>query len=163
VSTRKSVGRTTDDLFKFGLVVKGVDSIFEVIGGIMLTMPTKIARYLAVLSQHELYRHHEVLSGRIDKLADTITVHAHIGAAIYLMVHGLSKLILILAIMKGKRWGYVGLIVVLSIFTGIEMWQGVFKHEWVTGVLGIFDLVVVLLILKEYRAKFGQTNADSAS
>jgi|GEM_PF-1322498 len=163
VLTRKKVGRAADDLFKFGLVVKGVDSVFEVVGGFLLTTPNKVARFLAVLSQHELYRHHEVLSGRIDKLSESITLHAHLGSAIYLIVHGLAKLILIGAIMKGRRWGYVGLMVVLTMFTCIEIGRAVVAREVVTGALALFDLLVVLLIRKEYLAKFTESSGTEPS
>ena len=153
--------KATDFLFRTGLVVKGVDSLFEVIGGVLLTMPTKLARYILVLSQHELDRHHEVLAGRLDKLADDVTVHVHLASALYLLVHGLAKVILISAIFFRKRWGYIGFIGVLSLFTAIEMTRAITAHEIVTGVLGLFDVAVVLLILKEYRIQFGQGRSAS--
>ena len=150
-----AVNKTPDLFFRIGLITKGVDSLLEVIGGLLLTMPTRLSRAILVLSQHELYRHHEVLSGRLDKLAETVLVHAHLISALYLFVHGLSKVILIGAIFKGKRWGYTGLMGVLSLFTAIEVCRGIAAHEAITGVLGLFDGFVIYLILKEYRAKFG--------
>ncbi|MDR3690117.1 MAG: DUF2127 domain-containing protein [Fimbriimonas sp.] len=146
------MNRATDLLFRIGLIVKGVDSLFEVIGGVLLTMPMKLARYLLVLSQHELYRHHEVLSGRLDKLAEEVTVHVHLGSALYLLFHGLAKVILIAAIFMRRNWGFVGFMAVMSLFTAIELARAISAHEIVTAVLGMFDLLVVGLIYKEYRA-----------
>lgn len=150
-----SINRATDILFRVGLVMKGVDSVFEVIGGALFLFPMKLARYLAVLSQHEVYRHHQVLAGRIDRLADTIQLHTHLGEAAYLIVHGLAKVVLIVAIFRGRRWGYVGLIAVLGCYTAIELVRAVTTREIVTGVLGLFDAFVVALIAKEYRAHYG--------
>lgn len=147
------MNETTDNLFKIGLVIKGVDSVFEVIGGILLTMPVKMAKYLSVLAEHELYRHHQVLSGRLDKLAESVTTHASIGEAVYLIIHGLAKVVLILAIYKGKKWGYVGLIGVLSLFSAIEIARGFYAHEILTAALAAFDILMVILIWKEYKAK----------
>ena len=146
--------KTTDLLFRIGLLVKGVDAVFEVIGGILITTPTKLARYILVLSQHELYRHHQVLSGRLDRLAETVAVHAHLGAAVYLIAHGAAKVILIAAIVRGQRWGYAGLMGVLSIFTLIEVTRAVAAQEVVTGALGLFDALVVVVIYKEYKQRF---------
>jgi uncharacterized membrane protein len=146
--------KTTDLIFRLSLIAKGADSVMEVIGGLLLIRPTRIARYLSVLSQHEVYRGHAALSGRLDHLAQTITVHASLGEAIYLLVHGLAKVILIAAIFQNKRWGYVGLIGVLSIFTLVELTRAITAHEIVTGALGLFDLVIVILIYKEYRVRF---------
>jgi len=148
------MNKTTDTLFNIGLAVKGVDSVFEVIGGVLLTMPTKLARYLLVLSQHELYKHHHVLSGQLDKLADSVSAHASMGEAIYLAVHGLAKVILIAAIYGGKKWGYLGLMGVLSVFAVIEISRGIYAHEVVTGALALFDIAMVVLIYKEYRARY---------
>ena len=117
-------------------------------------MPTKLSRYILVLSQHELYRHHQVMSGRLDRLAETVHVHAHLPAAVYLIAHGAAKVILIAAIVRGKRWGYTGLMAVLSLFTLLEMTRAMAAHEIVTGVLGLFDLVIVVVIYKEYKARF---------
>lgn len=150
-----TVNRATDFLFRVGLIVKGVDSLFEVIGGALFLAPMKLARYMAVLSQHEAFHHHEVLAGRIDKLADTITLHTHVGEAIYLLIHGLAKVILIIAIFKGKRWGYVGFVGVLAFFMLIELTRAFTAREIVTGVLGLFDAFVVALIWKEYKARYG--------
>lgn len=146
--------KNLDLIFRLGIIAKGVDAVFEMIGGLLLTRPTRIARYLSVLSQHEIYRHHEVLSGRLDHLAQTVSVHASLGAAVYLFVHGLAKVVLITAIFLNKRWGYVGLIGVLALFTLIELTRSVIAHELVTGLLGIFDLVLVILIYKEYQTRF---------
>jgi len=146
--------RATDLIFDVGLAIKGIDAMFEVIGGILLTMPVRLARYILVLSQHELYRHHEVLSGRLDRLAATVTVHAHLYAALYLIVHGGAKVILILAIVKGKRWGYVGLMAVLSAFVLFEAVRALSALEVLTGALALFDVLVVIVIWKEYKTKF---------
>ena len=149
------MNRTAETIFKVGLIIKGVDSLFEVLGGLLLTMPTKLARVRLVLAHHELYRHHDVLAGKLDRLADEVTVQVHLGSALYLLVHGLAKVILIAAVFKGKQWGYLGLIGVLSIFSAIEMVRVVTAQEYVTGVLGLFDIAVVVLMVKEYRQRFG--------
>ena len=152
------MNKTTDFLFRVGLIAKGLDSLFEVIGGILHCVPTKLARYIYVFSEHEAFRHHHALAGKLDNLADSIEVHASIGEAMYLLIHGLAKVILILAIFRNKRWGYSGFVVVLSIFTSIEIVRAITAREIVTGLLGVFDMAVVVLIFKEYRARFGPTS-----
>ncbi len=143
-----------DFIFRLSIIAKGVDAVFEIVGGLLLTRPTRIARYLSVLSQHEVYRHHEVLSGHLSHLAQTVSLHASLGEAVYLFIHGLAKVILITAIFQNKRWGYVGLLGVLTLFTLIELTRSVIAHEIVTGLLGLFDLIIVILIYKEYKTRF---------
>jgi uncharacterized membrane protein len=152
-----SVSKTTDLLFHVGMIVKGIDSVFEVIGGILLTMPTNLARYISVISEHEAFRHHAVLAGRLDKIADSVVMHPSMVEAAYLAVHGLAKVILIAAIVAHKRWGYVGLIVVLSLFSVIELVRAGTAREIVTFLFGLLDVFVVVLIYKEYRARFASS------
>jgi uncharacterized membrane protein len=146
------MGKTTDVLFRIGLIVKGVDSLFEVAGGILLMMPTRLARYITVIAEHEVYRHHEALAGRLDNIADSVEMHASMGEAVYLLLHGLAKVILIAAVFKGKRWGYTGLIGVLSFFALVELTRAITAHEVFTALFAALDVFVVVLISKEYRA-----------
>ncbi len=155
--------KTTDFFFKIGLAIKGIDSCFEVVGGVLLMMPMKLARYFLVLSQHEVYHHHQVLAGRIDHLADGVLEHASTGEALYLMVHGLAKVILIFAIYRHRRWGYLGLIGVLSLFALIEATRAIGAKELVTGILAAFDVLMVVLIAKEYRARFVDSEPKPAT
>ncbi len=155
--------KATDVLFRVGMVVKGVDSMFEVVGGILLLMPTRLARYITVLSEHEAFRHHNALAGRLDDMAFTVAMNPSLGEAAYLMVHGLVKVVLITAIFCNKRWGYTGLFVILSLFATVEAVRSVTAHEIVTGALAAFDIAVVVLIYKEYRARFVAAPAKPAS
>jgi len=141
-------------IFRLGLIVKGVDSLFEVIGGMILTTPTKLARYILIVSQHEAFRHHTALAGRLDRLADATTMHPSMGEAVYLIVHGAAKIVLILAIARGFRWGYLGFMVILSMFALIEIVRACAAREIVTGLLGAFDVGVVFVIYREYLTHF---------
>jgi uncharacterized membrane protein len=146
--------QATDTLFRVGLIGKGVDAVLEVAGGFLLLTPTRLARWVTLLSQHELYRHHQVLAGHLDNLAASVSEKASMVEAAYLMVHGTAKIVLILGIVAGKRWGYSGLIAVLSFFTCVEFGRALTAHELLTGLLGVFDLMVVAIIYKEYKQKF---------
>lgn len=148
-------------LFRLGLIVKAVDSLFEVAGGIILVTPMRLARYILVLSQHEAFRHHEALAGRLDRLATGVTMHPSMAEAVYLIVHGLTKVILILAIARGLRWGYVGFMAILSLFAAIELVRACTAREVVTGALGLFDVGVVFVIWREYVSEvLPSTDAD---
>ena len=157
------MNKTTDTLFRVGLVIKLVDSVFEMIGGAILTVPTKLAGWLLLLSQHELDKHHNAMVGRLDHITDLVLTKAFMGEAIYLLIHGLAKLILISAIFVGKDWGYRGLIVVLSLFSLLEVAQGIRAHEYVPIILALFDGFLVWLIWKELRAKDAGPAAAAAN
>jgi uncharacterized membrane protein len=152
------MSKTKDLVFRLGLLLKGADSLLEVLGGLLLTQPIKIARYLSILSQHEAYKQHQILAGHLEKINETITTHTSLWQAAYLMAHGVAKVVLIVAIVRNRKWGYIGLIGVLSLFTLIEMVRALTAREIFTGAFGVLDLLVAALIYSEYRDRFSSKN-----
>jgi uncharacterized membrane protein len=145
----------TDFLFRLGLIIKGIDAILEVIGGVLLLSPLRVDRMIEFLLQHELYnsvRH--PTTAHLQHAAAEALAKATLAGAIYLIVHGSAKTILILAVFKDKKWGYIGLVAVLSVFTVIEVVKGVMDHSALAGALAAFDLFIVYLIGKEYKTHF---------
>lgn len=132
--------------------MKGIDSLFEIVGGFLLLTPVKLGAFLNRLSQHELYADHEKTAKGLQHAAARVAEASPL-AAIYLIVHGLAKVILIWAVFKQKRWGYFGLIGLLSFFSIVEIVQGVRKSDWFTLGFAALDLLIVFLIAKEYRSR----------
>ena len=139
-------------LFTIGIIGKGVDSLLEIAGGVLLLTPVTVNNTIQYLLVHELLN-----QGRhptIAKLQYSAAVHlseASPWAAVYLIVHGTAKVVLIAAIFFRKRWGYVGLMWVLSIFALIEFVKGAMDASWPTIIFGVGDCILVFLIWKEYR------------
>ena len=152
----------TDFLFRLGLIIKGIDAILEVIGGILLLSPLRVDRMIEFFLQHELYnsvRH--PTTAHLQHAAAEALAKATLAGAIYLIVHGGAKAVLILAVFKDKKWGYLGLMGVLSVFTVIEVVKGILDHSALAGALAVFDVFIVYLIAKEYRMHFLKRNVDS--
>ena len=94
----KPLSPALDKTFKIGLVLKGLDGILEVIGGILLLFltPAAIQRIVRALTAHELSEDPHDLIARY--LLHT-TAHLHHGTtlfgAIYLLSHGVAKIVLV--------------------------------------------------------------------
>lgn len=142
----------TRRLFTIGLIAKAIDSLLEVAGGILLLFPVRVNNTIDLLLRHELLNQgrHPTLA-HLQRAAVIGLLNASALAAVYLIVHGLAKLILITAVFKGKRWGYIGLISVLSFFAVIEFIKGGIDRSMPVLLFGAFDAILVFLIWKEYR------------
>ncbi len=147
----------TTILFDIGLILKGIDSLFEVAGGIILLSPLRVSGYLEILSQHSK---HDFISRTLEKLATGVHA-ATIATALYLIVHGLAKAILIVAALKRKTWGYIGLIGVLSFFAIAEMARYFETQKVALLIFSLFDAALVVLIAHEYQARYKQ-NSDAS-
>jgi uncharacterized membrane protein len=155
--------KSTDVIFRIGLAFKGIDSMLEVVGGVLLTMPTKLARYITLIAEHEVYRHHEALAGRLDHVADSVAMKASMVEAVYLIIHGLAKVILIYAVFRNRKWGYEGLVVVLTLFTLVELGRAITAREIFTGLFGLLDFVLAFLLYKELKFRFGPGHSEESS
>src|SRR5688572_7338729 len=105
-----------DRLFVLGIVGKGVDALGEIIGGILLLVlqPVQISTLIRVLTQDELSEDpHDVLAQWLTRFADRIDVHALRFGAVYLLAHGIVKLVLVIALLSNRLWAYPWMITVL--------------------------------------------------
>lgn len=139
----------TEILFDIGLVIKGIDSLFEVVGGALLLSPLKVGGYVEILSQHS---RRDFVSRFLEHLASGIKA-ATIATAIYLIVHGLAKLILIIAALKRKAWGYIALMIVLAVFSIAELSRYIQTLKIPLLIFALFDAALVLLIAHEYQVR----------
>ena len=140
-------------LLRIGLILKGVDALFEIVGGALLFYPRDFNRWVSLIFQHDLIRRHadpQTVANIQDHAAKAI-YGASIGSALYLIAHGLMKIIFIAAVMKEKKWGYVGLIAVLIIFTGVELWRSIADQGVAMFFFGLFDAYLAYLVWHEYR------------
>jgi len=149
-----------DKTFKIGLVLKGLDGVLEVIGGISLLFlsPQAIQHVVRTLTAHELSEDPHDMIARY--LLHT-TAHLHHGTtlfgAIYLLSHGIAKVVLVALVLRDKLWAYPWLIGLLLAFIAYQLYQITAVHFSVgLTLLTIFDAILVWLTWREYRARRGK-------
>src|SRR5262245_48834974 len=83
--------------FEVGLILKGLDGILEVIGGILLLVisPRAIAHLVHDLTMHELSEDpHDFIARSLVHATGHLTGSATTFGAIYLLSHGAAKVVL---------------------------------------------------------------------
>ncbi len=146
-----------DKTFKIGLVLKGLDGVLEVIGGILLLFlsPQAIQHLVRTLTAHELSEDPHDMIARY--LLHT-TAHLHHGTtlfgAIYLLSHGIAKVVLVALVLRDKLWAYPWLIGLLLVFIAYQLYQITAVHFSVgLTLLTVFDAILVWLTWREYRSR----------
>jgi uncharacterized membrane protein len=146
-----------DTTFKIGLVLKGLDGILEVVGGILLLFlsPQAIEHIARMLTAHELSQDpHDLIARYLVHTASQVTTSTTLFGAIYLLSHGTAKLVLVVLVLMDKLWAYPWLIVLLLAFIAYQLYRLIFVHFSVgLTALTVFDAVLVWLTWREYRAK----------
>lgn len=147
-------GTTLDKAFDIGLGLKAIDGAGEVGGGIWLLFinPHWLQAWAAIIFAPEL---REDPGDFVDTHILHWLAHFHENtlffAAVYLLMHGFAKLVIVLEIVRGKLWAYPGLIILTLIFI---VYQG--YHMVAVGIsagyvaLTLFDFLILVLTAAEY-------------
>ena len=146
-----------DKTFKIGLVLKGLDGVLEVAGGILLLFlsPQAIEHLVRVLTAHELSEDpHDLVARYLLHSASHLNHGTALFGAIYLLSHGAAKIVLVALVLRDKLWAYPWLIGLLLAFIAYQLYRITVVH-FSAGLtaLTIFDAFLVWLTWREYRAK----------
>ncbi len=153
--------RRLDKVFEVGILLKGLDGLLEIAGGILLFLikPEYLNHLATTLTQHELAEDPR------DFLATNI-LHStqHLGgslifAAIYLLAHGIVKIVLVWEILHDRFWAYLGLIYLTIGFMIYQTYRFSYSHSISLVLLTVFDGVIVYLTVAEYRKRRHPTDA----
>ena len=142
--------------FRTGITIKGIDGVLETIGGIALWFisPEKMNAIARTLLAHEIERDpHDFIAVHLMHLAQRMTSADPTFASIYLLVHGIAKVILVSALWANKMWAYPATVVIFGSFCAYETYRWTHTHSFTLAVLTLFDLAVVALTWMEYRAR----------
>jgi uncharacterized membrane protein len=145
---------TFDKIFETGIILKGIDGLIETIGGLFLILvdPKNISGLISWLTRSELtHDHHDFIANHLSAWGRNLTRGTLLFFGIYLLVHGVAKLILVIEILRQHLWAYIGLIVLTVIFIIYQTYEIIFTHSLSMTLLTLFDIVVVYLTTIEYK------------
>ena len=143
-----------DRLFEIGIIFKGLDGILETIGGLLLlaVTPATINRLAEWLTQHELSEDpHDFIASHLLGYAHGLTGSAVTFAAVYLLLHGITKIVLVAALLRNQIWAYPWMIGFLLIFIVYQLYRIVLSPTFGLTALTIFDALIVWLTWREWR------------
>ena len=165
-SERQSGTTLLDRTFRIALILKGLDGVLEVIGGILLLIisPRQMGVIARLLTQHELSEDpHDVIANAVIHLTSGLTVSASLFAAAYLLLHGLVKIVLVWAVLTDRLWAYPWMIGFLLVFIIYQSYQMVGGFSWGLAALTAFDIFFAYLTWREYGIHRNRKSHDSTA
>jgi uncharacterized membrane protein len=143
-----------DRTFEIGIVLKGLDGLLELVGGVLLLVvsPAAINRIVEALTQHELSEDpHDFVASHLLRVSHGLAGSTVGFAAAYLLLHGIVKVVLVLALLRNKIWAYPWMIAFLLAFIGYQLYRIVLDPTFGLSALTIFDAFIVWLTWREYQ------------
>jgi uncharacterized membrane protein len=145
-----------DVVFRVSVGLKGLDGLLEVIGGLVLLFvsPHSINQLVRWATAHELTQDpHDFIARHLLHSASQLSRSTTLYAAIYLLVHGVAKLVLVVLVLREKLWAYPWLIALLLAFIAYQLYRLTYKPSVGLVLLTLFDGFVAWLTWREYQAK----------
>ena len=151
---KKETRRNLHELFEFSILIKGISAFVETLGGVLLffVTPASINKFISFFSLDELNDDPaDAFVQYLVHFAHTFSIGNTTFAALYLLSHGIVKLILVVCLFLKKTWAYPASIVVLFLFIAYQVYQYILTPSLLLVALTLFDFVVIALIYNEYQ------------
>lgn len=141
-------------LFRLAMLVKGIDGAAELIGAVALLLVSGglvhrlvadvLARDLLGPPDGSLARH--FVAGTAEFASGNRTF-----AIVYLVLHGVLKLVLVAALLRRWMPAYPVAVVVLGLFVVYEVYRAWHTGSVLLPFLAALDVAIIVLVLREYR------------
>ena len=143
-------------LFDIGVVLKGINGILEMIGGLFLLFISQpaLAGFFLSLTQGALSQEpHGFIANFLLHIAQNLSIQGKLFAALYLLFHGTIKVALVVYLLRGKLRAYPISMLIFGLFVVYELYRFSSGHSVFLLTLAIFDAIIILLIWLEYRVR----------
>ncbi|MCU1630225.1 MAG: hypothetical protein JWP64_5174 [Pseudonocardia sp.] len=150
--TRAGSSRT-ERLFRIALLVKGVDGAAELIGAVILLVVSGAAVHRIVgdvLARDLLGRPDGTLARHFVAGTDEFVSGNRTFAVLYLALHGVVKLVLVVALLRKWLPAYPVAVLVLGAFVVYEVLRAIHTGSLVLPFLAALDVAIIVMVIREY-------------
>lgn len=151
---KPSPEKTYRRLFRISILVKAVDAAIEAATGLLLFFikyPPITNTLFGVFRQEIAENPHDAFWGYLIGLWHTLSLSRHLFWGSLFFVHGLTKLLLSVALLKNQLWAYPTAAIVFTLFVGYELYSLAIHPSLFLGLLTALDAITVGLTLHEYK------------
>jgi uncharacterized membrane protein len=145
--------------FELGIALKFLNGLLELVGGIALffTTPQSLGKLATALLTNELLEDpRDLVANALLHAVQRLSANAQLFASIYLLVHGIVKAGLVIALWKKKLWAYPLAGIVLVLFTIYQIYLFSHSGSLLQLFLTALDVIILVLLWFEYRRiRFG--------
>lgn len=141
-------------LFQVGVVIKGIDGALELFAGTALCFTgTAALRHLVdMLTQGELQEDpNDFIANLLVSFFHHLSVNTEHFAAVYLIVYGVTKMGLVIGLLRGKLWAYPAALIILGLFLSYQIYRFSHNHSPGLAFVSLLDLAILAVIWRDYQ------------
>jgi uncharacterized membrane protein len=145
-----------DKTYEIGIIIKGFDGTVELIGGflVLFLSPNSIHGIVRFLTERSLQENpHGYFSNHIVKIGFDLTHGSHIFAALFLITHGLVKVVLVTCLLLNKMWAYPWALGALWAFLIYQIYLLATNPTFFMAFLFVLDAIIIYLVGREWKVQ----------
>jgi Predicted membrane protein len=144
-----------DVFYEVGVILKGIDGLIELLAGILLIVAPSAPHHALTAVASELSETptslRMLLAGYLESLDDKLIQSGLTFLVVFLILHGAVKLALVYFLLRRVHRAYPYALAVLIAFLGYQLYTLIVAPTIGMGVLTALDVVIIVLVYKEYR------------
>lgn len=151
--------------FEISLLLKAFFAALEALGGVLaFLVPQRFILNLIVelTQQGRILYPDNAVAMFLVHAAENFSISTRHFVGLYLLTHGLVKLVALAGLWRDKSWAYPFAMVVFILFIVYQLYRFTFTHSPWLLLLTVFDIVVLGLIWNECRQRQRPQHAAAA-
>ncbi|HEY5232120.1 MAG TPA: DUF2127 domain-containing protein [Verrucomicrobiae bacterium] len=141
-------------LFQIGVVFKGIDGVLEAVtgGALFFVSPASLRGLVGWLTQGELQEDPtDFVANHLVDFFRHLSINTKHFASVYLLTYGITKVVLVAGLLRGKLLAYPTALMVLGLFLCYQVYRAGHNRSLGLGFLSALDLLILILIWFEYK------------
>ncbi|HSX07615.1 MAG TPA: DUF2127 domain-containing protein [Candidatus Saccharimonadales bacterium] len=154
-----------DKTYEIGIIIKGIDGVAELIGGILLLAvpPSAINDLIEWLAQSEFgHEPHSFVTTHILQYGHHLAEGHNAFAVAFLLTHGLVKVVLVACLLRNKLWAYPFGLVTLGLFIAYQLYEMIVHPTFGMGFLTVLDAIIIWLVWREWQQQKRKQSPQAA-
>jgi uncharacterized membrane protein len=140
--------------FQISITLKGLDGLLEIVTAFLFlgATPERVSSLIDFFTFHSLARNpNAFVASHLLHASQNMMAHAHTFVFVYLLSHGVAKVVLVVALWCNRMLAYPSMIVLLGAFIVYQLYRMTFAPSIFLAGLTIFDAIVIWLTAAEYK------------
>lgn len=137
--------------FDVGVAFKGLEGLLEIVSGAWYAInPAMLHNAIFRLTAKELLHDpDDRIANALRDLAEHVGSDRHTFAVVYLVAHGVVKVVLAGGLLTNRRWAYPFAIVALLAFAAYQLYRFTHTHAPLLPVTSVLDAGIAWLVWRE--------------
>jgi uncharacterized membrane protein len=146
--------RKLDLIYRVGVIIKGLDGVVELVGGMLLWLAPGLLRSLLVPLSGTVQGDHPIrklVAYWAGHFGQELAAGTTTFVIFFLLAHGIVKSVLVYCLLREYHWVYPYALAVLGLFAGYQVFVLVRSPTVGMALLTALDVAIIWLVWREWR------------